>query len=893
MTDICKVMIRIVWMLAAISLATVLPAYGLGSRAVTYGYDELGRLVGVTDPSGNSATYRYDAVGNILSITRSAADQPAIAEFTPNGGPAGTKVTIFGSGFSDTPSQNIVKFNQVAATVVSASSTKIVTAVPVGATTGTISVTTPTASVTSDLAFNVGVNKAPTIARFTPSIGVAGTQVSIEGGNFDSVANHVKFNGVSAAVRSVTANNIIAAVPQQVSSGKISVATAYGGAVSDVDFFVVPTPYSAADIQVTDRLSIGESKTVVFSTPGKKGLVLFDGTAGQKVSLSLTSVPLISVMVKILRPDGAVLPMTSISPAGFMDALTLPVTGTYTILIVPVANAMGSITMRMDAFADVSGSIVIDGPAVDVQIAKPGQNGSLAFSGAAGQRFSMRLAKVALTNGGDVSITVVKPDGTTLSSSFSPPGSGTFVDAQILPVTGTYLIKLNPSGNSVGGMAVQLFSTPDVVAVIAPDGVPMTVTTTKPGQNAVLTFSAIAGQRVSLRLSKVALVNGVSAKLSILKPDGTTLVPVSLISSGIYVDAQTLPLTGVYAIKFDPQGEAVGSATAQLYGLPDDVATGMAIDGPAVTVTTIKPGQNAGLTFSGTAGQRVSLQLSKVALTNGSYVDVAIRKPDGSTLAPGIPVSVNGAFVDAQALPVTGNYTIELNPRGEAMGSVTAQLYGVPEEDAKSMVIDGPAVTVTSTKPGQNASLTFSAAAGQRVSLQLSKLLLLNGTNVDISLLKPDGSTLASSIMTLLSGTFIDAKVLPVAGTYTIKLNPRDLVVGSVTLQLYDVSQDVAAGIDVGGSAVAVAITKPGQNAGLSFVGIAGQKTTLHIAASTLGCPTISLRKPDGTVLISQIVCGAVFNLPSQILPTSGAYMIGIDPSGANTGKASVAISSP
>ncbi len=36
-----------------------------GTGPVTYAYDELGRLVQVTDPSGESAIYRYDSVGNI------------------------------------------------------------------------------------------------------------------------------------------------------------------------------------------------------------------------------------------------------------------------------------------------------------------------------------------------------------------------------------------------------------------------------------------------------------------------------------------------------------------------------------------------------------------------------------------------------------------------------------------------------------------------------------------------------------------------------------------------------------------------------------------------------------------------------------------------------------
>src|SRR5262245_13863354 len=89
------------------------------SGPVQYVYDELGRLIAVIDANGNAAVYNYDAVGNILSIARYTSSQVAIFAFTPRQGPVGTTVTIRGTGFSATPSQNTVSFNGVAANVAS------------------------------------------------------------------------------------------------------------------------------------------------------------------------------------------------------------------------------------------------------------------------------------------------------------------------------------------------------------------------------------------------------------------------------------------------------------------------------------------------------------------------------------------------------------------------------------------------------------------------------------------------------------------------------------------------------------------------------------------------------------------------------------------------------
>lgn len=218
-------------------------------HAASFGfvYDELGRLVGVTDATGANASYTYDAAGNVVSIGRSTSGQVAIIEFTPNGGPAGTAVTISGTGFSATAGQNTVKFkNNKSATVTSATTTQLTVTVPAGATTGSIAVTAPNGTATSASPFTVGSSVAPTITSFSPTTGTVGTAVSITGTNFNTVASNDKptFNTRQAAVSSATATSLATSVPTTGSSGKIAVTTPYGKAVSTQDFscLLLPTP---------------------------------------------------------------------------------------------------------------------------------------------------------------------------------------------------------------------------------------------------------------------------------------------------------------------------------------------------------------------------------------------------------------------------------------------------------------------------------------------------------------------------------------------------------------------------------------------------------------------------------------------------------------------------
>ena len=126
---------------------------------INYVYDQLGRLTAVIDQQGDVAVYNYDAVGNLLSIERiNATDQPgaiAISLVSPNRGKIGATVTIFGKGFSATPSENAVAFNGTAATVTDAAPNRLVTSVPAGATTGSITLTAPLGNATSPSPFTV------------------------------------------------------------------------------------------------------------------------------------------------------------------------------------------------------------------------------------------------------------------------------------------------------------------------------------------------------------------------------------------------------------------------------------------------------------------------------------------------------------------------------------------------------------------------------------------------------------------------------------------------------------------------------------------------------------------------------------------------------------------
>jgi RHS repeat-associated protein len=316
-----------------------------------------------------------------------------------------------------------------------------------------------------------------------------------------------------------------------------------------------------------------------------------------------------------------------------------------------------------------------------------------------------------------------------------------------------------------------------------------------------------------------------------------------------------------------------------------DVTGTITPGGSPLTVTIANANDNASITFSGTANQRVSLNISSVSI---SFSYVSILKPDGSTLSSRAVFSF-GTFFDTMTLPVTGTYTIFIDPQGSATGSMTLTLYDVPADVSGSITPGGSAVTATVGTPGQNAAYSWTASAGDRISLLANNISLNHGYEL-VKILKPDGSTLASSGATS-SQYFFDTQTL-VAGTYKIVVDPQDDATGSTTLTLYSVPADAQGKIAIGGASRTATISVPGHNPTFSFSGGVSsgplEPIVVSITASNVNLANITITKPDGTTLVSHSIGNGATTVDSTTLPvesTTSRYSVTVDPSVQNVGS--------
>src|SRR5262249_26560209 len=391
------------------------------------------------------------------------------------------------------------------------------------------------------------------------------------------------------------------------------------------------------------------------------------------------------------------------------------------------------------------------------------------------QRVSLLISQCNVCCFGGSIVNIFKPDGSALANIAL---TNTFLDVITLPSTGTYTILLDPVLNDTGTSTLTLYNVPADVTGTLTSGNSALVNITTPGQNASFTFSATAGQQLSLDLTGSTIP---SYGAAVYKPDGTALVqPFIGEFSEAFVDSTTIPVTGTYTLSIDPFNTNIGTVTAVTY-LFNDLSGTITTDGSPLTVTIPTPGQKGSLTFSRTAGNSISLNISGSTYGNSANgpASLKINKPDGTNLVS-TAFSIFGNFVDATQLPVSGTYTIVVDPSRADTGSVTLKLYTFTDVTGTT-TIGGASTTVTTTTPGQNAFVTFSGTAGQVVSVHFTGMTMVC---LDVGLFAPNSSVVGSLSGQCGSSFDLSNQTLPASGTYTLSLNPQGRVIGSATVSV-------------------------------------------------------------------------------------------------------------
>lgn len=200
---------------------------------------------------------------------------PRIESIAPTQGMANDTVTITGLNYSTTPAEDVVKFNGIDATVISATATSIKVKAPATGTTGPVSVKVKNSDVTSGPTFTYLV--PATITSFSPLSAYVGETVTITGTNFSTVLteNAVKFHGTAAVVKTATTTQLTVEVPQGATTGGITLSVK-GRALITTSEFIVNVAPQGTSLNWTD---VGFTPTIgdLNMSAVKDSIMLFTG----------------------------------------------------------------------------------------------------------------------------------------------------------------------------------------------------------------------------------------------------------------------------------------------------------------------------------------------------------------------------------------------------------------------------------------------------------------------------------------------------------------------------------------------------------------------------------------------------------------------------------------
>ncbi|MGA9669747.1 MAG: FG-GAP-like repeat-containing protein, partial [Terracidiphilus sp.] len=626
----------------------------------------------------------------------------------------------------------------------------------------------------------LSINRAATgqvsILDFSPKSGPAGTAVTISGTSFSGNAqqNTVKFGSAVATVVSATSSQITATVPAGAATGPITV-SAPGGTATSNSSFTVMTSTGILTIASFSPEMANAGATIAIAGSGfdvvTNDRVKFNGTLAYPTSATAVA---ISAPVPANTGSG---PITVATPGG-------SVTSTSDFYVVPISFTPSQV--------DFTGRTSVGGAPFTGTITTGGDIGIVLFNGTVGQGFNLQISNSSIAS---ATISILNPDGSTLAQSAFGTGSA-LLNTPPAPTTGTYSILVVSSGSaSPGSLTLNLsqFTLPSVTP-----GTAQTVTITSPGQEGILTFSGIEGQFASVQLTNFAFPGACcdTVNLTILKPDGTFLVSTGMYSAGtagivLFQNPIALPVTGSYTVVIAPQNGYTGSTDVTVWLFSEQTST--ISPGSPATVTINTPGQKAEMTFSGTAGQLASMQLTNFAFPGAccDTVNTSILGPYGAVLAPTAMYSAGPSgivlFQNPIALPATGTYTAVIAPQNGYTGSANVAVYLF--NDQAGTITAGNPTPVTISIPGQQDRLTFTATQGQSVSVQLSNYTFAGvpWATVNVSILKPDGTTtlVTTGLFDWGGGNlFLNPYTLPTTGTYTLVISPQKGMTGSATVTL-------------------------------------------------------------------------------------------------------------
>ncbi|QUW01564.1 IPT/TIG domain-containing protein [Chloracidobacterium sp. MS 40/45] len=725
---------------------------------------------------------------------------PTIASFSPTSGLIGASVTLTGTNFTGTTD---VRFNGVSATFTVVTSTQITATVPVGATTGSITVTNPAGTATSGTSFVVIL--PPTIASFSPTSGLIGASVTLTGTNFTGTTS-VRFNGVTAVFTVNSNTQITATVPAGATTGPITVTNPAGTATSGTSFVVILPP-TLASFSPASGL-IGTSVTLTGTN--------FTGTTDVRFN-GVTAVFTVNSNTQITAtvPAGATTgPITVTNPAGTATSGTSfvvflpPTIASFSPTSGPVGasvtitgtNFTGTTSVRFNGISAIFN--IVDPETITATVPVGATTGTITVTNPAGTATSGTPFVVPQTP----AISSFSPTAGTVGTSVTIPGMN-FVEVTDVRFNGinasftvnspTQITATVPAGATTGPITVTnpagtATSSASFVVILPPTITGFSPTSAPVGASVTITGTNFTGT-TSVRFNGITAVFTLNSNTQITAtvPAGATTGPITVTNPAGTATSSTgfvviLPPT---ISGFSPASGAVGalitisSGDFIVSGESFAGVTGVLFNGVAATFTVNSPAQITATVPAGATTGPISIT-GPGGTTTSSTPFVVLETPIVTGFSPtsgltGTVVTISGSgFVDVSAVRfggVAATFTVNSPtqitatvPPGAATGPISIAAAGVIATSREPFVVPetptltsfspasgpvGTPVTITGTSFLNVSSVTFGDLPARFTVIsptQLTATVPAGAVTAPIRVTTPAGSATSATSFTVI-----------------------------------------------------------------------------------------------------------------------------------------------
>jgi hypothetical protein len=429
------------------------------------------------------------------------------------------------------------------------------------------------------------------------------------------------------------------------------------------------------------------------------------------------------------------------------------------------------------AFAYATASVQDLGAASDASLSinQPGDTATLTFTGTANTEIYVDVVASTLPDQCNV-LQLLDPAQHLIATGCIVGGKGG-IDTTLLPVDGQYTVLLDPDGQAVGRADIAIVTATDQSATTTIDGDPVVATISSAGSVVRVQFTATAGQKVFVNATAATLPDQ-CAVLVLLDPAQHQIATGCVLAGSGYIDATLLVAPGQYTVLVDPAGRDTGSVTIHVLSTTD-TTTSIVEGGDPVGVTIDKAGAVARLTFTGTAGQKVFVDVPTTTLPDQCGV-LSLLDPTGRIISGGCILGGTG-YIDGTVLPVSGKYTVVVDP--DQLRTGTAQVrVSLATDQRLTVFVGGSGVTATVGQPGAVSRITFAGYNGEQIVIDVSAGTLADGCGV-LSLYDPHSAYLTGGC--ILGGKATITATLSLNGQYTLLLDPSARSTGSAQIRIH------------------------------------------------------------------------------------------------------------